>query len=190
MVFKHASIKCSRTISLRWRYWRWIYHRYIFCLFGVYHLTREFFTNMETTPLPVKAVNFDLCSTLISIEQWGFLNVPHLLWNRPTLHNGHPRGPMTLTLVAERLAGAVTICVYDLGLSQPKIEPRSPACEANVQPLHHLGYILNDKIQKDLMQTLFYWLKKQWKTPKQRVFSTSNEHCWKFLVSKQKKYED
>ena len=34
-------------------------------------------------------------------------------------------------------SGAVTTCFYDLGLSRPGIEPRSPTCEANALPLRH-----------------------------------------------------
>ena len=34
------------------------------CLFGVFHPTRGFFTHMETSPLPLKAANFDLCSAI------------------------------------------------------------------------------------------------------------------------------
>ena len=30
----------------------------LICLFGVYRPTREFFTHMETSPLPVKACKF------------------------------------------------------------------------------------------------------------------------------------
>ena len=39
--------------------------------------------------------NSDLCSALMAINQWVFFNVPHLLWHRPTLDNGYPRGPVT-----------------------------------------------------------------------------------------------
>ena len=35
-------------------------------------------------------------------RQWGFFNVPHLLWHGPSLYN--LRGPVTLTPVAERFA--------------------------------------------------------------------------------------
>ena len=28
-----------------------------------------------------RAANFDLCSELMAIEQWGFFSVPHLLWH-------------------------------------------------------------------------------------------------------------
>ena len=32
-------------------------------------------------------------------------------------------------------SGAVTTCFYDLGLSRPGVEPRSPACELIAVPL-------------------------------------------------------
>ena len=51
-----------------------------------------------------RAANFDLCSTLKAIEQWGFFNVPHLLWHGTTLYKGYLRGPVTFTPVAKRLA--------------------------------------------------------------------------------------
>ena len=40
-----------------------------------------------------KPANFDLCSALMAIEQWGFFNVPHLLRHGPTVYNGHPEDP-------------------------------------------------------------------------------------------------
>ena len=57
-----------------------------------------------------RAANFDLCSAL-SIEQWGFFNVPHPLQHGPTVYNGHLRGPVTLTPVAERLAVKLSLPV-------------------------------------------------------------------------------
>ena len=39
----------------------------------------------------------------MAIEQWGFFNVPHLLWHGPTLFNGHLRGPVTITPIAEHV---------------------------------------------------------------------------------------
>ena len=51
-----------------------------------------------------KAANFDLCSALIAIEQWGFFSVPHiLLWHGASIYYGHLRGPVTLTHYAERM---------------------------------------------------------------------------------------
>ena len=61
--------------------------------------------------------------------------MPHPLRRRPTVYNGHLRGPVTLTPVAERLAVELALPVFDLGLSRPRIKPRSPACEANAPPL-------------------------------------------------------
>ena len=45
-----------------------------------------------------RAAAFDLCSL------WGFFSVPHLLWHGASVYDGHLRGPVTLTPVAERLA--------------------------------------------------------------------------------------
>ena len=85
----------------------------------------------------LRAANFDLCSALMAIEQWGFFNVPHQPRHGPTVYYGHLRGPVTLAPNAER--GAVTACFNDLGLSRPGIELRSPAYEANALPLRHRG---------------------------------------------------
>ena len=59
-----------------------------------------------------RAANFDLCSALMAIDQWVVFNVPHLLWHGPTLYNGHLRGPVTLTPVAERLAVELSLPVF------------------------------------------------------------------------------
>ena len=37
--------------------------------FGVFRPAQEFFTHMETSPRPMKAANFDLCSSPMTIEQ-------------------------------------------------------------------------------------------------------------------------
>ena len=50
-----------------------------------------------------RAANFDQCSALMAIEQWGFLSVPHLLWHRASEYNHHLRGPVTITRIAECL---------------------------------------------------------------------------------------
>ena len=39
-------------------------------------------------------------------------------------------------------SGALATCFYDVGLSWPGIEPRSPACEANAPPLRHRGGLM------------------------------------------------
>ena len=55
--------------------------------------------------------------------------MPHLLRRKPTLYNCHLRGP-----VVERLAVELYVPFFDLGLSRPGIEPRTPAHEANALP--------------------------------------------------------
>ena len=86
-----------------------------------------------------RAANFDLCSALMAIEQWGFFNVPHLLWH---VYNGHLRGPVTLTPIAERLAtpgnGAVTNCSVAAGIRTPNLplagrtlKPTAPPMQLN-----------------------------------------------------------
>ena len=83
--------------------------------FWVYGPTREFFTHMETPPLPVKGCKFNLFSA-------------HLLWNGASVYNGHLRGLVTYC----RAFGswAVTVCFYDLGLSRLGFEHSTSACRA------------------------------------------------------------
>ena len=54
---------------------------------------------------------FDLCSTLVAVEQWVFFNVLYLLLPGPTLYHDRLRVPMTLTRVAERLAVELSLPV-------------------------------------------------------------------------------
>ena len=83
-----------------------------------------------------RATNFDLISVLMVIEQWGFFNVPHLLWHKPTLYNCHLRGPVTLTPVAERLAVELSLPVFN----------SSVCCgwDSNTQPSSFRTDALND----------------------------------------------
>ena len=69
--------------------------------------------------------------------------MPHPLRHGPTVYNGHLRGPVTLTPVAERLAVELSLPVFTT-------EPRSPACEAHALPLRHRGGLLH---VKDIIQT-------------------------------------
>ena len=60
-----------------------------------------------------RAANFDLvCSALMTIKQWGFFNVPHLLWHGPAPYNGHLRGTVTLSPLAERWAVELSLPVF------------------------------------------------------------------------------
>ena len=74
--------------------------------------SREFFTHLETSPLPVKGCKFwPMLGMLIVIVQWGFFTVPHLLWQRSNIYNGHLRGPVTPTTITERLAMELSLPV-------------------------------------------------------------------------------
>ena len=47
------------------------------CLFKVFRSTPEFFTHLETSPLPVKGCKcLPMLRTLMAIEQWGFFCLP------------------------------------------------------------------------------------------------------------------
>ena len=76
-------------------------------MFGVFRPTREFFTHMKTSPLPVKDCKIWQRSALMAIEQWELFSVLHPLWHGASVYNGKLRGPVTLTT-----------CLYDLGLSR------------------------------------------------------------------------
>ena len=54
------------------------------------------------------AANFDLCSVLMVIEQRGFFSVPHLLWHRAYVYNGHLRGDVHLLVFRLRSVAAGT----------------------------------------------------------------------------------
>ena len=44
------------------------------------------------------AANFELCSALMAVKQWGFFSVSHLLWHGTY---GHLRGPVKSTLLSD-----------------------------------------------------------------------------------------
>ena len=59
-----------------------------------------------------RAANFDLCSALMAIEQWGFFSVPHLLWHGTSVYNRYLQRPVKLTPIAERLAVELSLPVF------------------------------------------------------------------------------
>ena len=63
----------------------------------------RFFYSFRGVPIiTLKGFIFDLYSAILVIEQWGFYNVLHLLWNGSTVYNGNLRGPVTLKHIAMR----------------------------------------------------------------------------------------
>ena len=66
-----------------------------------------------------RIANFDLCSALTAIEQWGFFSVPHLLWHGASVYSwSSPRTRDTHTFCITNSSGAVITCFYDIGLSR------------------------------------------------------------------------
>ena len=79
-----------------------------------------------------RAANFYICSALMAIEQWGLFSVPHLLWHGASVYNGHLRGPVTLTPIAERLAVELSLPVLTTKLCRGWDSNTQPsACKAN-----------------------------------------------------------
>ena len=107
----------SRTVrNISW-FSPFFIHGFFYCLF----VCLEFLVPLENFSLvwrrhhcQWRAANFDLCSALMAIEQWGFFSLPHLLWHGTTVYNGRLRGPVTLTFGR----WAVTTCFNDLGLKR------------------------------------------------------------------------
>ena len=70
------------------------------CVFFYSHL-RIFHSYGDITITSERAANFDLCSALMAIEQWGFSSMPHLLWYGTSVYNGHLWGPVTNLLPSD-----------------------------------------------------------------------------------------
>lgn len=102
-------------------------------MFGIFRLTREYYTHMETSQLMVKAcrpANFDLYLALMAFEHWGGLSVQRLLCHETSVYNGHLGGPVTFSPIAERL-----VMEHPL----PDSNYQHPACEASaLNQLRHL----------------------------------------------------
>ena len=77
--------------------------------------------------------NFDLCLALMTIEQWGFFSLPHLLRHVASVYNGHLWEPITLTPIADRLATELSLPAFTTGLLQHS-HTQSSAWEANALP--------------------------------------------------------
>ena len=85
----------------------------VVCLFGILSsYSREFFHSYRDVTITDEGLNFYLCLALMSIEQWGYFSVPHLLWHGASIYNGQLRGPVTLTPIPQRLAVELSISVF------------------------------------------------------------------------------
>ena len=127
-----------------------------------------------------RAANFDLCSALMAIEQWGFFSLPHLMWHGPSVYNGHIQGPVTLTPIAERLAVELSLLFLQLKsvepgirtpnipLARPTLYPTlpPPRCQCgrhkhNVNPfLRHLSFCSGYRNKYHVRCQLLFWSNK------------------------------
>ena len=102
-------------------------HSRIFHSFREITITGDFFIYTRHT-WPLSSEDFLTC----------IFNLPHLLWQGPTLYNGHLQAPVTLTPWSRVFgSGALSTCLNDLGLSWPGIELRFPVCAANTTKLFY-----------------------------------------------------
>ena len=124
---KHVNIWLSMFLCKRWVMlwkqtfvWWWLWNNLFYwmdtvclfvCFFFVFVFLFLFVCLVFIVPLENcsliwesqhyrwRAADFDLCSVFMTIEQWRFFSVPHLLWHGPSVYNGHLRGPMPLKLI-------------------------------------------------------------------------------------------
>ena len=83
----------------------WRLNNIFFCLFWGFFVSLENFSFIwRRHHCWWRAANFDLCSALVVIEQWGFFSVPCLLWHGASIYNGRLGWPVTLTRIAKGLA--------------------------------------------------------------------------------------
>ena len=102
---------------------RWKNNSVLLLFWGFFYPpTRDIFTHLETSPLPVKGYKFWPTLTY-AIEQWRFFYVIHLLWHGPTPYNRHLRGPAIYTRTFD--CGTVNTCFNDFhaGVSDRQSNP-------------------------------------------------------------------
>ena len=96
----------------------WIRHRYV-CSFWVLSHSRilNSFGDVTITVEGLQ-ITFDLYSALMIHWAVRFFSLPHLLWQEASVFNGHLRGHVTLTPVAELLAMELSLPNFTSGLSR------------------------------------------------------------------------
>ena len=75
-------------------------YRILFCLFACCFVRLENFSLIwRSHQYRWKAADFDLCSALMAIEQWGIFSLPYLMGHGTSVYNGHlaPRTRDTCT---------------------------------------------------------------------------------------------
>ena len=112
-----------------------IFLRLFVCLFWGFCPIREFFTHIETSPLPMKGCEFDLCLAFMAIEQWGFLSVPHLLC--------HGRENLFIMIFSkDRCHSHLLLSVWQWSCHYLVLGPRSVAAGIRTPNLPLVGWTL------------------------------------------------
>ena len=86
----------------------------------------------ETSPLMVKGCKLWPILGTCGHKHWRSISVPHLMWHRVFVYDGHLRGPVTLTPNAERLALELSLPVFStLVLAGWDSNTKPSACGTN-----------------------------------------------------------
>ena len=99
---------------------------------GAFRRNREGSIYIETPPLPLKS--FTCWRVLGTHGHWAVMNfiVPHQLWHGASVYNGHLRGLLTLTLIAEQFSMDLSLPVFMTIFRRGWDSNTQPsACEAN-----------------------------------------------------------
>ena len=114
-------ITISCLLTLHMLHSNFCYFIVLFYLFIYFSYHSRVFHSYGDFTITVEGLQILTHARHKAIEQWGFFSVPNLQWHGASVYNGHLRGPVTLTPVAERLAVELSLhctCFYDLGLLQ------------------------------------------------------------------------
>ena len=121
---------------------------------------RRIFHSYGDVTIADEGLHFDLCSALMVIEQREFFSEPHLLWHWISVYNGHPRGPVTLTPIAERLTVELSLPVFTVaaGIRTPNLPLARLTLWPTATPpqLTLTGWSAEDKRSK-YSQFIFVW---------------------------------
>ena len=82
------------------------------CMFGIYRPTWNISLIWRRHHCRWRAANVDLCSTIITIEQWWFfVSLTHRLWHGTSVYNAHLRRPVPRAPIPNRMAVELSLPV-------------------------------------------------------------------------------
>lgn len=102
-------------------------------------------------------------SALMAIKQWGFFNVPHIIWHETTLIMVMSEDPWHSHMLPCVWQWSCHCPFNDWGLSRPGFEPSYPACDAKALPLRHRNLLINPSNEFHINQIkpyvqLHFWI--------------------------------